>query len=71
MKQQYIITKFSYYPQPTEEMRHIEETINQYHFQSEKNLEGKTLVDEIIVFTSDLTMKLLKADLNQRFPTCL
>ena len=71
MKQQYIITKFSYYPQPAEEMRHIEETINQYHFQSEKNLEGKTLVDEIIVFTSDLTMKLIKADLNQRFPTCL
>lgn len=52
MKQQYKITKFSYYPQLTEEMRHLEETINQYHFQSEKNLEGKTQVDEVIVFTS-------------------
>ena len=57
MKQQYKIPKFSYYPQLTEEMRHLEETINQYHFQSEKNLEGKTQVDEVIVFTSDLTSK--------------
>ena len=57
MKQQYKITKFSYYPKLTEEMRHLEETINQYHFQSEKNLEGKTQVDEVIVFTSDLTSK--------------
>ena len=57
IKQQYKITKFSYYPQLTEEMRHLEETINQYHFQSEKNLEGKTQVDEVIVFTSDLTSK--------------
>ena len=57
MKQQYKIIKFSYYPQLTEEMRHLEETINQYHFQSEKNLEGKTQVDEVIVFTSDLTSK--------------
>ena len=59
MKQQYKITKFftSYYPQLTEEMRHLEETINRYHFQSEKNLEGKTQVDEVIVFTSDLTSK--------------
>lgn len=28
-------------------MKHLEETINQYHIQSEKNLEGKKAQEEI------------------------
>ena len=32
-------------------MKHLEETINQYHIQSEKNLEGKNKLTVILIFS--------------------